>query len=1831
MKRLMLSLLVSVFCLGLFAADQTVELAELSQIALSNAKSLWGENLGQAEPIPYYDQDGVLNAWCFNFSLDKPFPEADILRDNCFLANAVGDRLAGCGGGEFGSMTLGAHRGMPVFIRYARMLSEDYSRGREVWEAAARELPGGYQAGKTYYLDQANIWFSFQGEGRTIYINPLPNIQVLSEGEFRSLAAGLGKFWEKRDHSGDWKDVPMSIGNQRTDVMISSVDYVPFYHWHWGCTPTAAAQLFSWWDQFARFGRLDHYYMTRLDPHQNDFEHHVTDTCIDLHFAMLTSDDGGTNSNNIDAGFAQVIQDRGYTTSSLYTTFSNVWDQTRQSIDYGFPLLTHTQSHSTTGVGYRLNPDMYCTVDPNHPVLTWVNLDELVFCTVMMLNQLPSYPQVSLTSPDGGQAYQENTGGETQLSNDYYEITWDTQESAGTYVKLYFDLAGGADPTSWVPISTNTPNDGSYVWQAPPVNLGGEDSTDQARIKIEMYDSNTNELLASDGSYGNFNIEPGGNPYLATSHYTISEEKDFCRASLDQASTWYLVSVKDNTSDDSTGWQIGLYSDLTFENQVEESLTPETNNYIAINNYAVPGQTYGIKFFNEAGQTSAYANYASSEGNQLVTGVNDLAWDSSAFGRIWKVFLQPGNNFFELSTTNSLADLDMALFAPGGDGIHTFQEAVAASRNPGPGGMESFSINVGAGGWYALVVTSRTAISTDFQVRIFPGIVWEGDLGIDWQTAGNWNTNSVPGSGDNVYVPGGCPNYPMVMNSITANAKSVTIGTGASLTIGTGTLVVNANLQTYGLVNLTTASSLLRVLGNASWESGSSFQTTVDSNLECYGNLAFQLGSTFLPSGGTVRMLSDRDTYISNHTLSSRFHKLAINKQDARTVYFLGSSTQDLKILNSLTFQSGYMGSSSDLAIILQGQMLDAGGGYRFDNGRFKLTGASGTIFGNTSSWFHDLEIASTVSAQLASDVLCKGSFILSSTGFNPNAHALETYDDIVIDGTLLMSDASSTLVSGDDFQWGSDASSTATAGTIECFGNWIVDTGAAVVLGNGVNTILSAYYGATITINSPIFQFGNLTINGTEENPRFYFDTEGVSSVTITGNLAVNATNTLDIMDRQVTLQGTLNLYGTLDVNSGQFTTNNAPNLYAGSILDIGAGTFWNAKTTASTAYLYGTLVMDDPAGVFGGTNQSLNVPAGSVNSLTAGTIRCGTMNASNANTFQPSGGLVEFTTFAGHSTPYLTVSNGNWLHDAKVNTSTAITLLANLIITGNLELFNGTLDVSTSNYSISIAGNWTHLQPGAVFVPRAGRVVFYGEEDQYLIGNETFNIVENANTGGAILLNNTAYTLTCAAYDTAVGYEQVQVTAGTFTANNLLDDGIFGNWAVQSHGVVNLSNPDGSVDLKCGVNLSGGTMNIFGGTADSRWSEDANTSITISSGLLNFADRSIIIGDSAILTENISGGTIRTVGNFTCNNAAFSPAGGYIELVGAVNTNLAMNSGHLWNLKVNKNTGNAVTATTALVLENDFLLINGSFAAGGNIEVAGDWFNQVNPDNFNEGAYSVNFNGTGLQQISWPETFYTMYVSNITDRVELGAVSLGIRNVLSVSGMLKLLPGSTVLVETNKSISVGTNGRLEALGTLQNPILFTKLGTGNWNLSVSGGGVIAAEYSTFEYTNPNSIRILSTGVVDPGYAFNYCTFQNASSGTVHLRLENSQDLIIQGACFPIDNGGYNVYKPNDGGSATFVNATGILAGEDHDYDNFNRINWTSGVPQITSLDIAYDGGNAVLTWTCSPAHDNFRVYAGDAPEGPFTLIGSSSVTTWSEPASNGLRFYRVTAWQAD
>jgi hypothetical protein len=112
-----------------------------------------------------------------------------------------------------------------------------------------------------------------------------------------------------------------------------------------------------------------------------------------------------------------------------------------------------------------------------------------------------------------------------------------------------------------------------------------------------------------------------------------------------------------------------------------------------------------------------------------------------------------------------------------------------------------------------LFVTAHNA--TDrmriFELEVF-GIpsspVWTGNTSTSWTTASNWSTSIVPSQSNNVLINGGATFQPTISASTTIN--SLTIATGATLTVTAPNLTVKGAIDNDGTMSLANNSNLLQ-------------------------------------------------------------------------------------------------------------------------------------------------------------------------------------------------------------------------------------------------------------------------------------------------------------------------------------------------------------------------------------------------------------------------------------------------------------------------------------------------------------------------------------------------------------------------------------------------------------------------------------------------------------------------------------------------------------------------------------------------------------------------------------------------------------------------------------------------------------------------------------------------------------------------------------------------------------------------------------------------------------------------------------------------------------
>ncbi len=188
-----------------------------------------------------------------------------------------------------------------------------------------------------------------------------------------------------------------------------------------------------------------------------------------------------------------------------------------------------------------------------------------------------------------------------------------------------------------------------------------------------------------------------------------------------------------------------------------------------------------------------------------------------------------------------------------------------------------------------------------------------------------------------------------------------------------------------------------------------------------------------------------------------------------------------------------------------------------------------------------------------------------------------------------------------------------------------------------------------------------------------------------------------------------------------------------------------------------------------------------------------------------------------------------------------------------------------------------------------------------------------------------------------------------------------------------------------------------------------------------------------------------------------------------------------------------------------------------------------------------------------------------------------------LSIYGRLTAA-ACTLSLAGNAQLAVFGGGYLKLEGDPAEPVVVIALMPGSfYRFDVFEAGTLAAEYTVFEGMGAAGVNLRPGSYLHPTKALYHCILQKGQSAPQSrlLTLNNAQDLVLEGVRFPDSSGSalYNVYKSLDAGSVVFVNALGPFAGEAHEYDPQDRIQWTvsfvpgdaNGDGLVTDADLVY------------------------------------------------------------
>ncbi len=365
-------------------------------------------------------------------------------------------------------------------------------------------------------------------------------------------------------------------------------------------------------------------------------------------------------------------------------------------------------------------------------------------------------------------------------------------------------------------------------------------------------------------------------------------------------------------------------------------------------------------------------------------------------------------------------------------------------------------------------------------------------------------------------------------------------------------------------------------------------------------------------------------------------------------------------------------------------------------------------------------------------------------------------------------------------------------------------------------------------------------------------------------------------------------------------------------------------------------------------------------------------------------------------------------------ISPSTSITLQDSIDVDGDLLIEQGTLNANGKR--IRITGDWNNTVGDAGFTETGSRVIFHQPEgpSSYIYSGENFDTLE-VYVFDKVIMIGLADPVTCDHLIMNGG--GISVTNSTFTADDLVQNGIYGYWFVNTGSTVNLyQDASDYIDLYGTLNISGGTMNVYGGADESYWGFFSNGTVNMSSGVLDVVNYGIHIFDYFLFTDNITGGTMKVATQFNVYRTDFNPTGGTIEFrssgVGEISHYPGSN---FYNILINK-----ITSTVLLSSDID---INGNLTidqgildvSAGNyaINIAGNWTNNVDLTGFAERNGRVTFDGPGARDINSSETFYKLILNKTF--ADYYGLELDEGIIVRVNDSLKVMDGTLEINNTS------------------------------------------------------------------------------------------------------------------------------------------------------------------------------------------------------------------------
>jgi hypothetical protein len=754
-----------------------------------------------------------------------------------------------------------------------------------------------------------------------------------------------------------------------------------------------------------------------------------------------------------------------------------------------------------------------------------------------------------------------------------------------------------------------------------------------------------------------------------------------------------------------------------------------------------------------------------------------------------------------------------------------------------------------------------------------------------------------------VVIPAGTPNSPYLSGNDTV--AYVTVQSGATLTLGSVSLTVINDLNLYGNLVMNMDLAYLNVQGDLYFRAGSDLNMSVTTSIWLWGNVEFHTtGEIF----GALELRGTSVQYIRTYVLSY-IYSLIIDKPSG-TAYISSTSTAELHVTN-LTVKTGstlYHNYTGETYVVNRFE-VETGATCNFYHGGLVIQGnvSPGYIIFNGSGFLNDLRVANTSHAMtMQTDLYLKGEMRIEGAGLIAGTNTITLEGDWVNSGgpSIFWEAGSRVIFTGAEYQY------------IQ-----YPETFDILELNKSGNTlrIENAYPGYVdhqVTCAQYDWTAGGIhVIDGT-------FTANMLLDNGIAGSWHLNTGSTINLHNygtgRYVDILGDFHIYG------GNF------NVYGGD-----DDSWWASASNTYFGMIGGTLDFKDT----GMSNRSTSTLT---ENITAGTIRVnGKFEVLNAG-FTPQGGFVEMYGstdvilyhVAGANLYNLVINKQSVregepeesiIYTSRDGNTREVTRTNSVTATSNLNI-NSSFTLSAGYFTapavMNVRHSWYNNAGTEAFIEGTGKVIFDGISS-YIYDDENFHELEMNLLDQYYLIIHWSV-VTCNSFDWTSG--ALKVMESTFTAYDLADPGIFGTVELTSGTINYHQDPGQRMDLRGNLIISDGIFNVHGGSGNCALSFNPDVAtLTMSGGILDFKDWGVYTSATMAFNNNISGGTIRTVGNFINARTDFNPIGGTIVLYG---------SGGKFNIGESMIVANAGT----VMISNGILNLNhNTLTTTGNVDVYG------------------------------------------------------------------------------------------------------------------------------------------------------------------------------------------------------------------------------------------------------------------------------------------------------